>query len=407
MKKKTAAARKNYRMPDLSSPTPKTDPELLRLVQSVFRPKVSLGADNKDIASLYIDEADFRMGDAAKIKFDKIYRPFVYKVLIARRDKGGLGFVMETEVEQGSSSAEDGDEEEDACTKSSDGPTIRIPVKHLDDGRRITAEEVYSNVYMRLFGGKKPALLGFDTSRDRVGRGAFRNWLRLIVKSVFYDMCHVPTTILKDFKGHVIYQQDKRCRYVLNEKGQKVPSRVREVSTSAETGDKIGDGDSECDMTIEDTLKAPESSEERRRRSKAERTFWMEKINLRYMAYVSALERLRKGSWFRDVLVALYEKGLPYKTVKSVCLGKVAAGTFDKAYCDWNKRFLDACERVEATIRRKGENLALSGKRVKRSQLIDEEWDKLAEFVGKSRVQDIRFRVIRNLIAGFSNVTDN
>ncbi len=405
MKKNTGAARKNYRMPDLSSPTPRTDSDFIRLVQSVFRPKVSLGADNKDIASLYIDDADFRMGDSAKIKFDKIYRPFVYKVLIARRDKGGLGFVMETEVEQGSNSTEDRDEEEDLCAKSPDRRTIRIPVKHLEDGRRITAEEVYSNVYMRLFGGKTPALLGFDTSRDRVGRGAFRNWLRLIVKSVFFDMCHVPTTILKDLKGHVIYQRDKQGRYVLDGVGRKVPCYVRDVSSSMKIDD---DDDPESDMTVEDTLKAPESPEERRRRSKAERTFWMEKINLRYMAYVSALERLRKGSWFRDVLVALYEKGLPYKIVKAECLKKgIAAGTFDKAYCDWNKRFLDACERIEATIRRKGEDRMVSGKRVNRAQLIAEEWDRLAEFVGKSRVQDVRFRVIRNLIAGFSNVTDN
>ena len=404
MKKNVVAAQENYRMPNLSRPTPKTDPELIRLVQSAFRPKVSLGADNKDIASLYIDDADFRMGDSAKIKFDKIYRPFVYKVLIARRDKGGLGFVMETEVEQGRSSAEDSDEEEDQLTKSSDSRTIRIPVKHLEDGRRITAEEVYSNVYLRLFGGKKPALLGFNTLRDRVGRGAFRNWLRLIVKSVFFDMCHVPTTILKDLNGHVIYQRDKWGRYVLDGEGRKVPCYVRDVSSSM----KIDDDDPECDMMIEDLLKAPESPEERRRREKAERTFWMARIDLRYMAYVSAFERFREGSWFRDVLVALYEKGLPYKIVKAECMKKgIAAGTFDKAYCDWNKRFLDACERIEATIRRKGEDRTLSGKRVNQVQLIAEAWDRLAEFVGKSRVQDIRFRVIRNLIAGFSNVTDD
>ena len=404
MKKKAAAAQENYRMPDLSRSTPKTDPELIRLVQSALRPKVSLGASNKDIASLYIGDADFRMGDSAKIKFDTIYRPFVYKVLVARRDKGGLGFVMETEVEQGSNSAGGSDKGKGQCAKSPGRRTISIPVKHLEDGRTITAEEVYSNVYMRLFGGKKPALLGFDTSRDRVGRGAFRHWLRLIVKCAFFDMCRVPKIILKDLKGHVIYQRDKQGRYVLDGEGRKVPCYVRDVSSST----KIDDDDPENDMTIVDTLAAPESPEARRRRKKAERTFWMARIDLRYIAYVSALERLRKGSWFRDVLVALYEKGLPYKVVKAECLKKgIAVGTFDKAYCDWNKRFLDACERIEATIRRKGEDRMASGKRVSRAQLIGEAWDRLAEFVGKSRVQDIRFRVIRNLIAGFSNVTNN
>lgn len=48
MKKKAAAAQENYRMPDLSRSTPKTDPELIRLVQSALRPKVSLGASNME-----------------------------------------------------------------------------------------------------------------------------------------------------------------------------------------------------------------------------------------------------------------------------------------------------------------------------------------------------------------------
>lgn len=117
--------------------------------------------------------------------------------------------MMETEVEQGSNSAGGSDKGEGQCAKSPGRRTISIPVKHLEDGRTITAEEVYSNVYMRLFGGKKPALLGFDTSRDRVGRGAFRHWLRLIVKCAFFDMCRVPKIILKDLKGHAIYQRDK------------------------------------------------------------------------------------------------------------------------------------------------------------------------------------------------------
>ena len=408
MKKKTAAqekpTRENYRMPDLSRPTPNTDPEFIRLVQSAFRPRVSIMADNKDLSSLYIDDADFRKGDPAKVKFDKIYRPFVYKILVARHDKGGLGFVMEEERVSCKDERGSDDKDEGQCAKSAGGRAVRIPVKYLDDGRRITAEEVYSNVYMRLFGSKDQALLGFDTSRDRVGRGAFRTWLRLVVRSVFSDMCRVSMTVLKDVKGHIIYRQDKHGMYVLDEKGKKVPCRVREVPICH----LIGDEGSESDSTTEDSLVATESFAERRRREKAERKFWMERIDIRYMAYVSAFERLKKGSWFRDVLVALYEKGLPYKVVKAECLKKgISVGTFDKAYFDWNRRFLAACERVEETIRRNKKMKDRPGKRVSRAQLIAEEWRRLAEFVGKSRVQDIRFAVIRNLIAGFANATDN
>ncbi len=418
MRKKTASAQVNYRMPDLSQPSPPTDANFIRDVQSVLSPKVSLKTDNKDLSSLYIDEADFKIGDSAKIKFDRTYRPFVYKILVARRDKGGLGFVMEAEGgNEGPGAVMEAEGGKGGTTlegkgkkrqrvkrqrvRKTVGTTVRIPVKYLSDGRRITAEEVYSNVYMRLFGGKKPALLGFDTLHGRVGQGAFRSWLRMIVKSVFFEMCRVPTVVLKDIKGHIIYQRDKRGRYVLDENGKKVPCYVREVSSDQ----MLDDEDSEGNLTIEDTIEAPESYDARIRRGKAERDFWMAKINLRYMAYVSAFERLRKGSWFRDVLVALYEKGLSYTVVKAECLKKgVAEGTFDKAYHDWRKRYNNACEKIEETIRWKGEEKSSHGKRVPRAQLIAKEWDRLAEFVGKSRVEDIRFSVIRNLIAGFKEI---
>lgn len=358
-----AKGRSDYSL-DLSVKCPNTDPRFIREVQGAVVPQVSVGGTK----SLDQMSAEFsREQQAAKIRFDKIYRPFVYKVLLAGTDKNGLGFSNKNLNVIG-------------------GASYRVPCRG-----KINGEEVYSEVWKKLFGdggGSSPALLGFDVTRDRVGRGAFRDYLRMVVKSVYFSMTHRDTVVLKDLNGNTIYKQNRKTGlYLLDKKGKRIPERVPRMAQME-------------DDALSITVSAYQAQQ---KRPEFERNIYKRRININYLAYLTVHARSPKDGWFYVAAEEIFEKGVPADRVLADCLKKgviAKRGAFDKALSIFRKAIAEKSHDLECAISGRDDDHVLS-----EGERLDREWAKLADKIGRHRVEDVRMRVMKAMMDAFEEGT--
>ena len=345
---------------DLTKETPKTDREFLRKVQkaalmSVAERAGELAPQSGELA---------REREQVQIEFDRIYRPFVYKVLLAGKDKDGLGFKPQV-------------------VKLVEGRTAAIPFKG-----EVSGEDVYANVWMLLFGGdRKSVLLSFDVTRDRVGKGAFRDYLRQVVHSVYYTMVRRETTTQKDVHGNVMYKQDRHGKYLLDAKGKRIPIRVPRLQTGL-TDTELG-------------LKLAAAGYEEKSQIKRLKSVFKRRINIKYMAYLHVRSKQPKNGWFHQAVTDIYEKGVPKDAVMEDCLKRgviKSRNPFDKACSVFKKAVDEKSDELTRAISR-----GMSQEALVEDDLIEREWDKLSVKFGKTMVDDIRYRVMKAMMNAFED----
>lgn len=345
---------------DLTKETPKTDREFLRKVQkaalmSVAERAGELAPQSGELA---------REREQVQIEFDRIYRPFVYKALLAGKDKDGLGFKPQV-------------------VKLADGRTAAIPFKG-----EVSGEDVYANVWMLLFGGdRRSVLLSFDVTRDRVGRGAFRDYLRQVVHSVYYTMVRRETTTQKDVHGNVMYKQDRHGKYLLDAKGGRIPIRVPRLQTGL-TDTELG-------------LKLAAAGYEEKSQIKRLKSVFKRRINIKYMAYLHVRGKQPKDGWFHQAVADIYEKGVPKDAVMEDCLKRgviKSRNPFDKACSVFKKAVDEKSDELTRAISR-----GMSQEALVEDDLIEREWDKLSVKFGKTMVDDIRYRVMKAMMDAFED----
>ena len=337
---------------DLSGGTPNTDPRFIQEVQRTVVHQVSVGGPKFT-----------REQQAAKIRFDKMYRPFVYKVLLAGPDKDGLGFSQKN-------------------LNVINGASYIVPCRG-----KITGEEVYSEVWKKLFGagnGSSPALLGFNVTKDRVGQGAFRDYLRMVVKSVYYSMIRRDTVILKDLNGNTIYKRNRKTGlYLLDKKGNRIPERVPRMT-----------------QMEDDALSIKVSAyQAQQKRPEFERSIYKRRVNINYLAYLTIHAKSPKDGWFYAAAEEIFEKGVPADRVLADCLKKgviTKRGAFDKALSVFRKAVAEKSCDLERAISGRNDDLAVS-----EGERLDREWAKLADKIGRSRVEDVRNRVMKAMMDAF------
>jgi len=348
---------------DLSARTEVTNRNFIQKVQAAVIPSVNLVDGMSTPNALEASFTDEQQ--TAKVQFDKIYRPFVYKVLLASPEKDGLGFAYKMVY---------------------DTKTCRYKVPYRGE---ISGEVVYSEVWMRLFGtdGNKPALLNFDATQKNVGCGAFRLYLRLIVKSVYYDLVRKDTMILKDVHGKTIYKTDPHTnKYLLNAKGEKIPVRVPRSATSDEN-------------VIANALSGAYSAN---RSKRVERTIFQRRISLKYLAYLHVHEtKISKGGWFYRASAEMFESGIPADDVLAKCL--------ERGDIKQRESFDTALSRFRAAIDKKASELSKAifsseeSKITSEGELLDHEWETTAKTFGMSRVRDVRLRVMAAMMDAFES----
>lgn len=345
---------------DLSEKTPNTDPRFIREVQRSVVPQVSVGGTK----SLGQTSAEFTPAQQdAKIRFDKMYRPFVYKVLLAGTEKDGLGFSNKDLNVIG-------------------GASYRVPCRG-----KITGEDVYSEVWKKLFGdgnGSSSALLGFDVTWDRVGQGAFRDYLRMVVKSVYYSMIRRDTVVLKDLNGNTVYKRNRKTGlYLLDKKGNRIPERVPRMTQME-------------DETLSIKVSAYQAQQ---KRPEFERSIYKRRININYLAYLTIHAKSPKDGWFYAAAEEIFEKGVPVDRVLADCLKKgviTKRGAFDKALSIFRKAIAEKSRDLERAISGRDDDLVLS-----EGERLDREWTKLAEKVGRNCVENVRIRVMKAMMDAF------
>lgn len=345
---------------NLKEETPKTDREFLRKVQKTVLVSLTEAADQLAVQSCELA----RECEQVKIEFDRIYRPFVYKVLVGEREKDGLAFKRRV-------------------VKLADGRPARIPFKG-----EVSGEDVYTNVWMLLFGGnRKPVLLNFDVTRDRVGRGAFRDYLRQVVHSVYYTMVRREMTTQKDVHGNVMYKQDRHGQYLLDAKGKRIPIRVPRLQTGL-TDTELG-------------LKLAAAEYAEKAQMKRLKSVFKRRINIKYMAYLLVRSKQPKNGWFYQAATDIYEKGMPKDAVMADCLKRgviKSRNPFDKACSVFKKAVDEKSAELTSVISR-----GMSKEDLAEDDLIEREWDKMSVKFGKTMVDDIRYRVMKAMMDAFED----
>ena len=233
-------------------------------------------------------DADSQRLQELQNKFDRLYRGFVYRQLLKPTEKGGLyGF------------------------ESVDCNGEMVPMRG-----NLSGAEIFAAVWAKLFGVRydvKPSarkrppkafFLDFDFSRENVGNGAFRAYLKEITYSVFRDIVRRDLVPSKDVHGHVL--RDDRGKPFLVPKYQ-----VEDDSEKVKS------------MSVAPLVSRSDSSRSR----------------LRLKVAFLASHRLLKDKdscpkWFRDAAVEIFERRKNVGDVKRFFVEKGLAksdGVFDTA----------------------------------------------------------------------------
>ena len=233
-------------------------------MDAAFVPELAEKADKvgKSFSELSLKREATGRTQALQNEFDKLYRGYVYRLLLKPINKGGLyGF------------------------KSIERNGEMVPMRG-----ELSGEEIFAAVWAKLFGvryevkpsaGKRPPkafFLDFDFSRENVGNGAFRAYLKEITYSVFRDIVRRDLVPSKDVHGHVL--RDDRGKPILVPKYQMEDDSEKVKSMSV----------------------VPSVSRSDSRRSR-----------LRLKLAFLASHRLLKDKdscpkWFRDAAVAIFER---------------------------------------------------------------------------------------------------
>ncbi len=123
--------------------------------------------DRKSLASLELDQV--RTDERPLIRFHEIYQPYVFAIL--KRDYGFREY-------------------RDAAG-----------VRHVRNGK-LDAGDIYDDVMARLLGG---LLWNFDFGSEKVGKGAFRRYLKLVIQSVYADTVRPELVPVLDANGDPVY----------------------------------------------------------------------------------------------------------------------------------------------------------------------------------------------------------
>lgn len=312
-----------------------------------------------------------KMLDSVLVEFDKYYRPFIYKFLLKPLEKGGLGF-------------------ESRYVKIGSTAFAYVPYRG-----EVSADDVFTDVWLKLFGdvskqvrraktGKgesgAPALLKFDETTERLGRGAFGCYLRYIARSVYYDRLRKDLVPETDHFGKVMYRRDRHGKILTDKNGQKIPRLVPRCQLGEED-------DLAVTGKVKDAIRLSETREERFQRRL--------QLDVACLAYVSVHEKA-SGSWFYRAAQELYEQAIPKDEVIMGCIGRGEIrnrGAFDVAV----KRFREAMKKERARIMSVIDEAARwsvkDGKQVLgEREVLSREWQKLSDKFGERRVHEMRRR---------------
>jgi len=207
----------------------------------------------------------------------------------------------------------------------------------------------------------------------------------LLVKSVYYDLIHSDTMILKDVHGRTIYKRDPHTqKYLLNKKGERIPERVPRTASSDEN-------------VLANALSGQEAI---KRSKRLERTVFQRRISLKYLAYLYVHDsKLKRDGWFYRASAEMFETGIPEEKVLEGCL---ARGEIKQ-----RQPFDTALSRFRAAINAKALELskeifsAADAKVMAETELLDREWKASARKFGMSRVKDVRLRVMAAMMEAF------
>ena len=312
-----------------------------------------------------------KMLDSVLVEFDRYYRPFIYKFLLKPLEKGGLGF-------------------ESRYVKIGSTAFAYVPYRG-----EVSADDVFTDVWLKLFGdvskqvrraktGKgesgAPALLKFDETTERFGRGAFGCYLRYIARSVYYDRLRKDLVPETDHFGKVMYRRDRHGKILTDKNGQKIPRLVPRCQLGEED-------DLAVTGKVKDAIRLSETREERFQRQL--------QLDVACLAYVSVHEKA-SGSWFYRAAQELYEQAIPKDEVIMGCIGRGEIrnrGAFDVAV----KRFREAMKKERARIMSVIDEAARwsvkDGKQVLgEREVLSREWQKLSDKFGERRVHEMRRR---------------
>lgn len=261
-----------------------------------------IGVKNKkSLASLEIDQV--RADERPLIKFHEVYQPYVFAIL--KRDYG----FKERKDEKG--------------------------VTHVRNGK-LDAGDIYDDVMARLLGG---LLWNFDFGGANVGKGAFRSYLKLVIRSVYVDTVRPEIIPVLDAHGDPVYSDEpvkgKDGKPKLDRDGNpvykpKMQTRFTFLREMAEMSEAKG-------------LPALFAQE------KSHSFIAKLVLDLSVVAYMHLVEQrekaAKKGDWALEAMKAVFEDGATPRAVMVRLLEKGTIrdeGTFYVA----KNRFLEAWDNV-------------------------------------------------------------
>lgn len=207
----------------------------------------------------------------------------------------------------------------------------------------IDAEDIYHDVLVKLLGG---ALVRFDFDAPNVGKGGFRNYLKLMIATAFADAKKPELVPAYDENGKPIMEEKvvlKNRRPVLDENGNPVVKMVQKRVPRPSVGDHIENF----------TTKKPGVTPGGVSRGEEWSTACIAKLryDLMLLAYLKLTDEMAANAkgWGYPAMVRLYEEMVDDRVVcrQLIESGQISGvGNFYTA----KSRFLDAWKDVERKV---------------------------------------------------------
>ena len=280
-----------------------TTGQTVRNFQKAVELVISHGDGAKDIGSL---KAQRVVKDpAAVIAFDKRYKEYILHQL---RTKHGFTDVI-VEDDEGNKKKPKSlfDEVEDIeKEEAEEEETSKRPVsvyKPVYRNGTVDEETIYHDVLMKLMLG---AMDKFDMSGERVGKGAFRNYLKKIVASAVSDALKPELVPVFDEDGNPVYTgeiaKDRKGNQKLDKNGDPVYKQRKERRISFESANIQNAVADRGAYGLAYDLRKPEWT------TKVITSFRYQYAEYAYLALTAAKMKSKSDSWILKAMMDIYER---------------------------------------------------------------------------------------------------